>query len=37
MRLTESTVRTYVARLYDKLGVHNRTQALQAAARLSLI
>ncbi|MEU7824102.1 MULTISPECIES: response regulator transcription factor [Catellatospora] len=37
MRLTESTVRTYVARLYDKLGVHNRTQALQAAARLYLI
>ncbi|MEV4417926.1 response regulator transcription factor [Catellatospora sp. NPDC049609] len=34
MHLTESTVRTYATRLYDKLGVQNRTQAVQAAAHL---
>ncbi|MFL6161818.1 MAG: response regulator [Jatrophihabitantaceae bacterium] len=29
-----STAKTYVARLYDKLGVSNRSQAVLAAARL---
>ncbi|MDI1461712.1 response regulator transcription factor [Catellatospora sp. KI3] len=33
MRLAESTVRTYVSRLYDKLGVHSREQALAATRR----
>jgi len=37
MRLTESTVRTYLARVYDKLGVHSRSQALVAAAGLGLL
>jgi DNA-binding NarL/FixJ family response regulator len=37
LRLTESTVRTYVARLYDKLGVHNRAQALIVAAQHDLL
>ena len=31
-----STAKTYVARLYDKLGVSNRSQAVLAAARLGL-
>jgi len=37
LKLTESTVRTYVARLYDKLGVHNRAQALIVAAQHDLL
>jgi DNA-binding NarL/FixJ family response regulator len=37
MRLTESTVRTYLARVYDKLGVRSRTQALVAATERGLI
>jgi DNA-binding CsgD family transcriptional regulator len=32
-----STAKTYVARLYDKLGASNRAQAVAAAARLGLI
>lgn len=37
LKLTESTVRTYVARLYDKLGVNTRAQALQVAAQHNLL
>jgi DNA-binding NarL/FixJ family response regulator len=37
MRLTESTVRTYIARLYDKLGVRCRTEALAAAGERGLL
>jgi DNA-binding NarL/FixJ family response regulator len=37
MRLTESTVRTYIGRLYDKLGVHSRTEALAAAGERGLL
>lgn len=37
MRLTESTVRTYIARLYDKLGVRSRTEALAAAGERGLL
>jgi DNA-binding NarL/FixJ family response regulator len=32
-----STAKTYVARLYGKLGATNRSQALMAAVRLGLI
>jgi DNA-binding NarL/FixJ family response regulator len=32
-----STAKTYVARLYEKLGATNRAQALMAAVRLELI
>ena len=32
-----STAKTYVARLYEKLGANNRAQALMAAVRLGLI
>ncbi|MCU1690647.1 MAG: putative two-component system response regulator [Pseudonocardiales bacterium] len=32
-----STAKTYVSRLYDKLGADNRSQALMVAARLGLI
>jgi DNA-binding NarL/FixJ family response regulator len=31
-----STAKTYVARLYDKLGANNRAQALMTAVRLGL-
>jgi DNA-binding NarL/FixJ family response regulator len=31
-----STAKTYVARLYDKLGASNRAQALMAAVELGL-
>ncbi len=34
--LSLSTAKTYVARLYDKLGANNRAQALMAAVRLGL-
>jgi DNA-binding NarL/FixJ family response regulator len=37
MRLTESTVRTYLARVYDKLGVRSRSQALVAATERGLV
>ncbi|GGK37724.1 DNA-binding response regulator [Pilimelia terevasa] len=37
MRLTESTVRTYLARVYDKLGVHSRAEALAAATEHGLL
>ena len=31
-----STAKTYVARLYDKLGARNRAQALMTAVRLGM-
>ena len=35
--LGESTVKTHVAKLYDKLGATNRAQAVMAALRLKLV
>ncbi|NUT36251.1 MAG: response regulator transcription factor [Hamadaea sp.] len=35
--VSESTVRTYVSRLYDKLGVHSRRQAVAVATRWGLL
>jgi DNA-binding NarL/FixJ family response regulator len=37
MYVSHSTAKTYVARLYEKLGASNRTQALMAALQLGLI
>jgi DNA-binding NarL/FixJ family response regulator len=37
LHLTESTVRTYLGRVYDKLGVHSRAQALVAASERGLL
>jgi DNA-binding NarL/FixJ family response regulator len=37
MYISESTAKTHIARLYDKLGATNRTQAIMAALRLGLI
>ncbi len=37
MFISQSTAKTYVARLYDKLGASNRAQALMAAVRHGLI
>jgi DNA-binding NarL/FixJ family response regulator len=37
LNITQSTLRTYVARLYDKLGARNRKQAMDAATRLGLV
>jgi DNA-binding NarL/FixJ family response regulator len=36
LQVSESTVRTYVARLYDKLGVRTRAEAVVAAERMGL-
>jgi DNA-binding NarL/FixJ family response regulator len=33
LRLTESTVRTYLARLYEKLDVHSRADAIRVGAQ----
>jgi len=35
--VTESTVKTYLSRLYDKLGVNSRAEALAEAGRAGLI
>lgn len=35
--ISPSTAKTYVARLYEKLGAHNRAQALMSAIRLGLV
>lgn len=37
MFVSQSTAKTYVARLYDKLGANNRAQALMTAMRHGLI
>ena len=37
LHLSLSTAKTYVARLYDKLGASNRAQALMSAVRLGLL
>lgn len=37
MFISQSTAKTYVARLYDKLGAANRAQALMTAVRYGLI
>jgi DNA-binding NarL/FixJ family response regulator len=37
MFISQSTAKTYVARLYEKLGASNRAQALMAAVRQGLI
>lgn len=37
MYLSQSTAKTYVARLYEKLGASNRSQALMTALRTGLI
>lgn len=37
MNLSPNTAKTYTARLYEKLGANNRTQAVMAALRLGLI
>jgi DNA-binding NarL/FixJ family response regulator len=37
MNLSHNTAKTYTARLYEKLGASNRTQALMTALRLGLI
>jgi DNA-binding NarL/FixJ family response regulator len=37
MLVSESTIKTYLSRLYDKLGVNNRAQALAAATRAGLL
>jgi DNA-binding NarL/FixJ family response regulator len=37
LQVSESTVKTYVARLYDKLGVRTRAEALTAAGQLGLV
>jgi DNA-binding NarL/FixJ family response regulator len=35
--MSESTVKTHVARIYDKLGANNRAQALMSAIRQGLV
>jgi len=35
--MSESTVKTHVAKLYEKLGAHNRAGAIMAAVRLGLV
>jgi len=35
--MSESTAKTHVAKIYSKLGVHNRASAVMAAIRLGLI
>jgi DNA-binding NarL/FixJ family response regulator len=37
LHISASTAKTYVARLYDKLGANSRTQALLTAVRLGLV
>ena len=35
--MSESTVKTHIAKLYDKLGANNRASAVMAAIRAGLI
>ncbi|MEU6545026.1 response regulator transcription factor [Streptomyces sp. NPDC046859] len=37
LRIGEQTVKTYVSHIFDKLGVHSRTQAVAHALRLGLV
>lgn len=37
LNVSESTIKTHVARVYEKLGAHNRTGAISAAFRLGLV
>jgi DNA-binding NarL/FixJ family response regulator len=37
LHLSESTVKTHISRVYEKLGAANRTQAVMAAVRLGLV
>jgi DNA-binding NarL/FixJ family response regulator len=37
MLVSESTIKTYLSRLYDKLGVNSRAQALTVASRAGLL
>jgi DNA-binding NarL/FixJ family response regulator len=37
LHLSESTIKTHISRLYEKLGASNRTQAVMAAVRLGLV
>jgi DNA-binding NarL/FixJ family response regulator len=35
--ISQSTAKTHMSKLYDKLGAQNRTQAIMAAVRLGLV
>jgi DNA-binding CsgD family transcriptional regulator len=35
--MSESTVKTHIAKVYDKLGANNRASAVMSAIRLGLI
>ena len=35
--MSESTVKTHIGKVYDKLGAHNRASAVIAAVRLGLV
>ncbi|HEV7148101.1 MAG TPA: LuxR C-terminal-related transcriptional regulator [Pedococcus sp.] len=35
--MSESTVKTHVSKVYEKLGAHNRASAVMAALRLGLV
>lgn len=35
--MSESTVKTHIAKIYDKLGVHNRAGAVMTAVRMGLV
>lgn len=35
--ISENTLKTHIKRIYSKLGVHNRTQAVLTAQKLNLI
>jgi DNA-binding NarL/FixJ family response regulator len=35
--ISESTVKTHISKMYDKLGATNRAQAVMAAVRLGLV
>ena len=35
--MSESTVKTHIAKLYSKLGAHNRASAVMAAIKLGFV
>ena len=35
--MSESTVKTHVSKVYEKLGAHNRASAVMSALRLGLV